>query len=44
MEGERLVDVWFLFGIWNFGNFICVTYIVVGIMEVLYLQLRYKLS
>jgi len=32
MEGEKLVGIWF---VWNIGNFICVTVVVVGVVEVL---------
>jgi len=45
MEGEKLVDIWFVLRILdfevNFGDFICVTCVLcVGLMEILNLQVR----
>jgi hypothetical protein len=49
MEREKLVDVWFVFRIWefevNYGDFICVICILcVGMLENFKLQLGYKLG
>ena len=48
MHGKRDTDIWFVFRISefevNFGDVICVTCILcVGLVEILNLQLRYKL-
>jgi len=47
MEGEKLVDILFVFRILefevNFGDFICVTCVLcVGLVEILNLRLRCK--
>jgi len=47
MEREKLIDIWFVFRIFefemNFGDFICVTcFFCVGMVEILNFQLGYK--